>query len=122
MPISIPETKFKPSIKTFFLSKVPSPSVSSKIRILSLPCPSGAGTGYVCPSTTQSLPRASMVKLIGFTTSGSAAARVILKPFGIVIALAASTPESPELIIGSRGGITIMSFEFNSFGKLGRLA
>src|SRR5436190_1367504 len=40
-PTSRPLTRFSPSMKTVRLSKWPSPSVSSKIRMRSLPCPSG---------------------------------------------------------------------------------
>ena len=42
-----------------------------------------------------------------------------MKPFGSVIALAASMPESPAWTIGSIGGISVMSAAVSSFGKYG---
>src|SRR5689334_10746938 len=44
-PISKPLTRFKPSMKTVRLSNLPSPSVSSKTRMRSLPCRGADGIG-----------------------------------------------------------------------------
>src|SRR4051794_7368614 len=57
---------------------------------------SGTRTGYEYASATQSRPRSSMAKVIGWTTSGSPAKRLTWKPVGTVIAAAASAGESPS--------------------------
>src|ERR1051326_3116205 len=44
-PTSRPLTRFKPSMNTVRRSNLPSPLVSSKTRMRSFPCPSGARMG-----------------------------------------------------------------------------
>ena len=80
------------SRNTVFLSKVPSLSASSKIRMRSFPSFASAGShfGYERHSTTHILPRSSNVIDIGCTTSGSPANRVALNPGGNLMAAAAS--------------------------------
>ena len=56
---------------------------------------------------------------IGRTTSGSAAASLTVKPFGTVIALAASTADRPACGIGSIGGSVLISDDVISVGKNG---
>ena len=104
-PSSMPLTRFNPSKNTVFLSNLPSPSVSSKITILSPSLRSGmtrpgvgCRRGYVYASTTHSRPRSSMHMAIGWCRSGSPANRLTLNPSGTVIALAASCGGSPAYL------------------------
>src|SRR5262249_49022218 len=60
------------------------------MRMRSLPWPFSLHLGYDMHSTTHRRPRSSKAKAMGWTTSGSPATRVTLKPSGRVIALGAS--------------------------------
>ena len=65
-PTSMPLTRFSPSMKTVRLSNLPSPLVSSKIRMRSFALSARARAGDRCnASATQSRPRSSMAKAIG---------------------------------------------------------
>ncbi len=64
-PTSIPLTRLSLSAKTFFESNLPSPLVSSKIKMRSCALSSGRRMGYEWASATQSRPRSSIVNPIG---------------------------------------------------------
>ncbi len=83
----------RPSAKTVTLSNLPSPWVSSRTLIRSLPGPAEA-RGYSRLSVIQMRPRSSKVMAMGLTMSGSLATSSTVKPSGTVIFLMASAGDS----------------------------
>src|ERR1043166_2595642 len=82
----IPEMLERLAAKRVFLVKWPAVSGSSRMTTRSFPsCPGGSHLGYEKFSTTQSRPRSSIVKAMGWTMSGSPAKSETLKPSGTVI-------------------------------------